>query len=117
MEAHCARVVRVSWLKEELDLVEVMLYRPPPTQPVAYHATPLHNVEEGNVDDEVRVGDVAVLAGQYMIIATEVENRSGLYYMTNYLRVVSADPKGNQSARGANRAKPRQEQMSQITFV
>lgn len=52
---------RVEWLSRQFDLVEITLQQPSHGVAVAYHATPLHPVDEGSNDDEVRKGDLAVL--------------------------------------------------------
>lgn len=61
MRAQCSPVMRVEWLSKQCELAEITLQQPPPGSEVIYHATPLHPVTEGIKDDEVRVGDLAVL--------------------------------------------------------
>lgn len=57
-----------------------------------YLVTPLQPVEEIMKDDEVRVGDIAILAGQYLIIAVPSEGHQDLgYIMTNYLKIQSVE--------------------------
>ena len=59
--------------------------------PNRYIVAPLEYVDENDRDDQVHEGDVAVLAGQYMILAEPVEEEGtdGLI-MSNYLKVTAS---------------------------
>lgn len=53
-----------------------------------YIVAPLEYVEEKDREDQVELGDVAVLAGQYMILSQPVEEEgTDALIMSNYLRV------------------------------
>jgi len=68
-----------------------------------YFVTPLQPVEETMKDDEVQVGDIAILAGQYLIIAVPGEGHQDWgYVMTNYLKIQSVEEMGR-TRRGRNR--------------
>jgi hypothetical protein len=83
MEAVRSTVTRVTWLSDVL--VEVLLRN----DPKKYFASPLEYVEEGKRSDEIQEGDVAVLAGAYMILAVPNDRDVGIesLIMTNYLKV------------------------------
>ena len=72
-----------------------------------YLVTPLQPVEETMKDDEVQVGDIAILAGQYLIIAVPGEGLQDWgYVMTNYLKIQSVEEMGQEmgrTRRGRNR--------------
>lgn len=94
-----ATVGGVKWLTGEV--IELALYQ----RPAKLFVTPLKAVEEGYRDDEVRVGDIAMLLGQYVAIGERGEDGYGqnaAFSMTNYLRIVSMEEQ-NQSRRGQNR--------------
>lgn len=83
MEAVRSTVARVTWLSD--IIVEVLLHN----DPKKYFASPLEYVQEGKRPDEVQEGDIAVLAGSFMILAVPSdgdEEMDGLI-MTNYLKV------------------------------
>jgi len=66
--------------------------------------TPIRPVEEGFRDDEAAVGDIAILAGQYIIIAVvdePIADGDRGYVMTNYLRVTRVE-EVNRTRHGAN---------------
>lgn len=90
MEAVRSFVTKVTWLSDAI--VEVLLDSDPKT----YFASPLEYVEEGQRMDEVQEGDVAVLAGQFMILAVPNDADDGVegLIMTNYLRVRVLFPSG-----------------------
>lgn len=99
IEGKTATVSKVSWLSEVN--IEVGLSG----HAIKYFVTPLKPVEEGCRNDEVRIGDIAILAGQYMIIAEIPENYkhpSEGILMTNYLRVTNVEEQ-YRSRRGQNR--------------
>ncbi len=99
VEAKRSSIRGVKWLTG--DLIELSLYQ----EPSKLFVTPLKSVPEGHRDDEVRVGDIAMLLGQYVAIGERDEDSSGPnvpFSMTNYLRIVSMEEQ-NQSRRGKNR--------------
>lgn len=84
MEAEKSTVIKVSWLSDKI--VEVLLQG----GRKKYFASPLEFVDEARREDEVQVGDIAVLAGQYMVLAVPNEEEANdTLIMTNYLRVSS----------------------------
>ena len=96
-------VTNVTWLSD-VD-IEVSLEG----LAVKYFVTPLQPVEECVRGDEVQVGDIGILAGQYLIIAemlddVEDDETSECLSMTNNLSVTSME-KQNGTRRRANRAK------------
>ena len=94
-------VSSVRWLTD--DMIQLSLNQ----QSARVYASPLKPVEEGFRDDEVRVGDTAMLVGQYVIIAEADEysnDPEAGYLMTNYLRVTSIEDEVR-TKRGANRAR------------
>ena len=98
VEAIKSEVSSIKWLTSEL--IELSLRQ----QPSKLFVTPLQPVPEGHRDDEVRVGDIAMLLGQYVAIG---ECNDGLgpnaaFTMINYLRIVNMEEQ-NQSRRGRNR--------------
>ena len=71
-----------------------------------YFVTPLVPVLEGERDDEVQVDDIAILAGQYIIIAVVAEDSTPEnpgFTMTNYLKITSVEMQ-NRTRRGMNKA-------------
>ncbi|KAF2478283.1 uncharacterized protein BDR25DRAFT_348549 [Lindgomyces ingoldianus] len=57
-----------------------------------YIVVPLEYVDEKDRDDQVQDGDVAVLAGQYMILAEPVEEEgTDALIMSNYLKIVRVE--------------------------
>lgn len=99
VEAIRATVIGVSWLNSEL--VELRL----DGRPSKLFVTPLKPCPEGYRSDEVRVGDIAVLLGQYVAIGEDNNDGTGPHNalsMTNYLRIISMEDQ-NQSRRGKNR--------------
>jgi hypothetical protein len=101
VEALRAPLSRVAWLSD-VD-IEVCLEG----RAVKYIVTPLQPVEENARDDEIRVGDIALLCGQYLILAEPMERGGGenQFLMVNYLRVTSMEEQTT-NRRRANRAKP-----------
>ena len=92
-------IVGVKWLT--VELVELSLSQ----QPSKLVVTPLKSVPEGYRDDEVRVGDTAMLLGQYIATGEREQGSreaNGKLIMTNYLKIVSMEEQ-NQSRRGKNR--------------
>lgn len=99
VEAIKATIGGVKWLTGEV--IELSLYQ----QPSKLFVTPLKTVPEGHRDDEVRVGDIAMLLGQYVAIGERAEDSSGpkaAFSMINCLRIVSVEEQ-NKSRRGRNR--------------
>ena len=107
VEGKSSTISSVRWLTD--DIIELSLYQ----QSTRIYASPLKPVEEGFREDEVRVGDTAMLVGQYMIIA-EADEHSGDgeagFLMTNYLRVTNMEEEVR-TRRGANRARQTESQM------
>ena len=84
MEAEKSTVIKVSWLSDKI--VEVLLQG----DRKKYFPSPLKFVDEARREGEVQVGDIAVLAGQYMVPAVPNEEEANdTLIMTNYLRVSS----------------------------
>ena len=101
VEGKLSSVSSVRWLTD--DMIELSLNQ----QSARIYASPLKPVEEGFRDDEVRVGDIAMLVGQYVIIAEADEysnDPEAGYLMTNYLRVTNIEDEVR-TKRGANRAR------------
>ena len=99
VDAIKSTIVGVKWLT--VELVELSLSQ----QPSKLVVTPLKSVPEGYRDDEVRVGDTAMLLGQYVAIGERVQENpepNAALSMTNYLKIVSVEEQ-NQSRRGKNR--------------
>ncbi|KAF2093457.1 hypothetical protein NA57DRAFT_81383 [Rhizodiscina lignyota] len=89
-------VSTVTWRSD--SVIEISLQN----QDVKYFASPLEHVDEALRDDQVRTGDVAVLAGQYMILAEEGEEAEDDLILTNYLKITNVE-EPPRSQRGANR--------------
>ena len=90
-------VTKVDWLSSVI--VEVSLQ----DHQEKYFVSPLQEVEEGRRSDEVQVGDVAVLAGRYIILAVpDDEEISGGLLLTNFMKITSVE-EVFKSGRGANR--------------
>jgi len=83
MEAMRSTVAKVTWLSNVL--VEILLNN----DSKKYFAQSLEFVEDARRQDEIREGDIAVLAGQYIIIAepNDVDTGDDAMILTNYLRV------------------------------
>ena len=111
VEGKASSVSDVKWLTD--NVIELSLS----TQSAKVYATPLEPIDEGCRDDEVRVDDIVMLLGQYVIIAEEDEYSSDpneAFIMTNYLKVTSIEEQ-TRTRRGRNR-KPQSETMSCYTF-
>lgn len=80
-------------------------------RPTKYLVSSLQPVDQTTRDDEICEGDVAVLAGKYMIVAEPVEGLALAigditeFLMMNYMRVTSVEEQ-NSSRRRMNRTKP-----------
>jgi len=101
VQALKAIVLKVTWLSDADVEVELE------GRAVKYFVTPLQSVEEGVRDDEIRAGDIAILAGQYLIVAEvpeDVEDGKDELSMTNYLRLTSMEEQ-NSSRRRMNRTR------------
>ncbi|MCJ1358331.1 MAG: hypothetical protein MMC33_008330 [Icmadophila ericetorum] len=100
MEAKKSRVQEFTWTSS--NIIAVFLEN----DDTKYFATPLKPVEEGLQADEIKIGDIAILAGQYMIIAEPREDSGNIpieyFLMTNSLKVTSVEDV-NGTRRGANR--------------
>jgi hypothetical protein len=100
INAEHSTVVGVRWLQDN-KTVEVVIDAYPQHK---YSVSPLEDVKEAEKLDQVRVGDLAILAGNYMILAEQEEGNyqnEGLF-CTNFLRITSVTVP-MQSARGAKR--------------
>ncbi|KAM0797109.1 hypothetical protein BDR22DRAFT_824619 [Usnea florida] len=99
VDAIKSTIIGVKWLT--VELIELYLSQ----QPSKLVVTPLKSVPEGYRGDEVRIGDTAMLLGQYVAIGEREEGSrgtNGLIIMTNYLKIVSMEEQ-NKSRRGKNR--------------
>lgn len=104
-------VANALWTRD--DMIEVMLHQ----HQSKFFVAPLKPVNEVGREDEIQVGDIAILAGHYMIIAVQGEGASNWgYVMTNYLRINSVDVGASQSRRGQNR-RAQKEPTSTAVFV
>ena len=100
VDAIKSTITGVKWLTHEV--VELSLSQ----RPSKLVVTPLKSVPEGYRNDEVQVGDIAVLLGQYVAIGERVQENpepNAAFSMTNYLKIVSVEEQ-NQSRRGKNRS-------------
>jgi len=71
--------------------------------PLKYTVSPLKEVNSVGREDEIRVGDIALLVGYYMVIAESVDVPQGYgYSMTNYLRIIDVEERAG-TRRGRNR--------------
>ena len=98
VQARQSSVSGFVWLAD--DMIEVSLV----DHPTKYFVTPLQTVVEAFRSDEIQVGDIALLAGEFMILAVPGENRDPdpRLVMTNYLKVTSVEEQGR-TRRGMNR--------------
>jgi len=83
------------------DVAEVMLS----DHNTTYFVSPLSRVDEIYENDQVRVGDIAVLVGYYLVVAEQVQDRSqeDMLYMTNCLRITTVVEEPVKSLRGIRR--------------
>jgi hypothetical protein len=87
-EAKRSHIQQVRWLSEINVEVTLVGYNS------KYYVTPLQPVLETQRADEIRQGDIAILAGQYMILAEPHEEAEGEFsplFMSNYLRITSVE--------------------------
>ncbi len=99
-EAKRSHVNQVRWLSEVN--IEVTLVG----HSSKYYVTPLQPVLESQQEDEISSGDIAILAGKYMILADADDGDEGEgspLFMSNYLRITSVEEVSIQR-RGRNRA-------------
>ncbi|KAF2676644.1 hypothetical protein K458DRAFT_424613 [Lentithecium fluviatile CBS 122367] len=83
-----------------------------------YVVAPLEYVEERDREDQVRVGDVAVLAGQYLVLAEPVEDEgSDGLIMSNYLKILRVEQGVRVSKRQQRRMQGGGVAMSRSVFV
>jgi len=70
-----------------------------------YFVSPLSQVDEMYQSDQIKVGDIAILMGYYLVVAEQVQERSqeDMLYMTNCLRITSVAEEQVQSLRGQRR--------------
>jgi hypothetical protein len=92
-----ANVRSISWRTEDLCDVHLENF------PLKYTVRPLKPVNALGRDDEIRVGDIALLAGHFMVIAepADIPNTHG-FSMTNYLRIVDVEEQAG-TRRGRNK--------------
>jgi hypothetical protein len=110
IESQWAKVSSAEWLSVSKKLVEVQLQGENLDPTAKYILEPLAHVEDGYENDEIQVGDQAVLAGKYLIIAeerhsdhnTRIQSGPDGLFMTNCLKVIKIEQKV-QSRRGQNR--------------
>lgn len=101
IEAERSTVVQIVWLSEGNIEVKLAGYG------AKFFVTPLRPVLEIARADEIRVGDVAILAGQYMIIAEPADEQGGdssHLSMTNYLKLISVE-EAITTRRGKNKSR------------
>ena len=99
VEAMKSTISGFKWLTGEV--IELSLHQ----RPSKLFVTPLKPVPEGRRDDEVRIGDIAMLLGQFVAVGERNEDGAGLnaaFTLINYLRIVSMEEE-NQSRRGRRR--------------
>jgi hypothetical protein len=103
-DARMATVRNVVWLSDAI--VELGLQG----HSAKYFASPLNGVAEGLKEDQVEIGDIAVLAGRYIILAVpnDDDSSNGLI-LTNFLKITSVEEpvqrlrnRNRQPAREAN---------------
>lgn len=102
MEAFRSYVTSVDWAPS-LDCVVTLSGRA-----VRYALSPLQPFDESVRDDEIKVGDLAILAGEYLIVACmsdSIDGVNGVLDMVNYLRVTGVEEETS-SRRRMNRPKP-----------
>ena len=89
----------IEWLQN--GLIELSLK----SQQQKLFVTTLKPTPEGQRHDEVQIGDVAILVGQFVAIGEHIQGRYGsstALIMTNYLKIVSMEEQ-TQTRRGKNR--------------
>jgi hypothetical protein len=95
-----SHVLDVNWLSDAN--IEVMLVG----HDSKYYVTPLQPVLETQRADEIKRGDIAILAGKYMILADADEGddrEEAPLFMSNYLKITSVE-EVSIKRRGRNRA-------------
>lgn len=96
IEAKKSYVSSVRWDNE----IEVMLQ----ADMNRYILAPLEYVEEDEREEQIKQGDVAVLAGQYMIVGyPEEEDGSDGLCMTAYMKIIRVEKVETRSKRAARR--------------
>jgi len=84
-------------------------------------ASPLVEVPEGYVKEEIKTGDTVALVGQYIAVASLVppvpgaydatnrhnQNANSYYYLENYLKIVGVEEQSEGGRRGRNREEER----------
>jgi hypothetical protein len=120
MDARRFVVTSVVWLSDAI--IELALGG----NPAKFFASPLEAVPEGRRDDQVRVNDVAVLAGHYVIVAevNEDAGSSNTLFLTNYLKIANVEEPvksqrgANRGGRGANRSNgDDSDKLTHVVFV
>jgi len=75
-----------------------------------YFVAPLKQVLETQRQDQINVGDTALLIGQYLVVASPAEgvhDGQAEFYMENWLRIVNSEVQVT-AVRGRNRRAPEQ---------
>lgn len=86
IRAKADHVVSVDW-RNPGEQAEVKLA----ATPTRFFVAPLKPCSEAQQDDEICVGDLVLLVGRYLIVATPQENDYGRpFIMTNYLEIQDA---------------------------
>ena len=88
------------------DLINVTLVN----DQLKYIVRPLKDIPDVEMtdqrrEDEIRVGDLVILAGRFMIVVEDERDGHPSVFMTNYLKIVDVSQE-NQSRRRANRSTP-----------
>lgn len=99
IESERDEVTSVSWYSNETAEVTLM------STSTRFFVSPLEHVEECRLDDEIRIGDTALLVGAYLVIAESATGHDGErnLFMTNWLRI-NGEIEGIKSHRRRNRA-------------
>lgn len=83
--ARRSTIQSLNWVSPEIAEVMLTDYN------TTYFVSPLSQVDQVYQNDQIRVGDIAVLMGHFLVIAEMVPERSqeDMLYMTNCLRITS----------------------------
>ncbi|KAH0537543.1 hypothetical protein FGG08_005678 [Glutinoglossum americanum] len=89
----------LNWVSP--DVAEVMLN----DNNTTYFVSPLSQVDEMYQGDQIKIGDIGVLMGYYLVVAEQVQERSqeDMLYMANCLRITSVVQEQVQTMRGMRR--------------
>jgi hypothetical protein len=97
--ARRSTVKTLNWVSSEI--AEVVLN----DHDTTYFVSPLTQVDESYQDDQIKVDDIAILMGHYLVIAERVQERSqeDMLFMTNCLRITTVVDQRVASMRGGQR--------------